>query len=244
MDAAFALRNATLGYGQRKVMEIAELVVPTGGMACLIGPSGAGKSTLLEAIGLMSNTFLPPAAGGTVFQMGSKQYDPLHLWNGPVESLAELRRRHFSFIFQSTNLMPNFTVGENIRMAYQGDSEDLFTERVAALLDRMDLPRDVLDRSTHELSGGQRQRIAFIRALAKDYSVLLADEPTGNLDRRNAVALFGLLREEASQQGRTAVVVTHHVGLANEFGDTIIEIRPGAKGAPSVIVPRKTTTWA
>lgn len=220
-------------------MKIVDLEVPAGGLVCVIGPSGAGKSTLLEALGLMSNTFLPSTGEPAQLMVGSDRFDPHALWAGPVAELARLRRERFSFIFQSTNLMPNFTIGENIRMAHQGAGGGAFNRKVEELLDRLDLSRDVLDRATFELSGGQRQRIAFIRALAKDYSVLLADEPTGNLDQPNAVALFGLLCSEVARENRTAIVVTHHLDLAEEFGDVILEIHPGENGAPGRVEFRK-----
>ena len=172
--------------------------------------------------------------------VGTDRFDPHALWAGPVAELAQLRRDRFSFIFQSTNLMPNFSIRENIRMGYQGEEEAVFDQRVEELLDRMHLPLDILDRATHELSGGQRQRVAFIRALAKDFSLLLADEPTGNLDQQNALSLFGLLHSEVVRQGRTALVVTHHVGLAEEFGDIILEIQPGTDASPAKVIPRKS----
>lgn len=240
MPDALVLSNVSLGYGNRVVLEIPDLKVPAGGMICLIGPSGVGKSTLLEALGFMSNTFLHKPGVETEMWVGSDRFDPHALWAGPVAELAQMRRDKFSFIFQSTNLMPNFTIGENIRMGYQGEDEAVFEQRVQELLDHMHLPLDILDRATHELSGGQRQRVAFIRALAKDFSILLADEPTGNLDQQNALSLFGLLRSEVVRQGRTALVVTHHIGLAEEFGDIILEIQPGTDKSPAQVMPRKS----
>lgn len=243
MEKAFDLRNARLGYGDRAVLEIADLSIPASGMVCLVGSSGVGKSTLLETLGLMSNTFMSTSNEST-FKLGGQVYDPAELWSGPATELARLRRDLFSFIFQSTNLMPNFSIGENIRMANMGELGEQFDQRVLHLLDQMDLPVEILRRSAHELSGGQRQRIAFIRALAKDFSVLLADEPTGNLDDRNARALFGLLRSEVVRQGRTALVVTHHLHLAEEFGDMVLEIQPGTAGGPGTVMTRNERSLA
>ena len=235
MDAAFTLRDLSLGYKGHAALWVEELEIPAGCMVFVIGPSGIGKSTLLETIGLMSNTFLPVRSVKPEFRIGSDSFDPARLWHSERSRLADIRRTRFSFVFQTTNLMPNFSIGENIRMAVQGataDPEDL-DERIGSLLESLELPRSVLERASHELSGGQRQRIAFIRALVKDFSVLLADEPTGNLDLVNSVTLFRVLKQHLAALGRTAVIVTHHVGLAEEFGDHIVEIVRGAGAGPA-----------
>ncbi|MCO5275497.1 MAG: ABC transporter ATP-binding protein [Flavobacteriales bacterium] len=205
-------------------------------LTCIVGPSGVGKSTFLEGVGLMSDTFLPPLAGmRSMIRLGSAELDPMKLWAGDGVALAKLRRSHCSFIFQNTNLMPNFTVEENIKMAQMAGGSETFDQRMTGLLGKVGLPVDVLGRSPQELSGGQRQRVAFLRALAKDFTVLFADEPTGNLDQENAHALFGLLRREVDQGTCTALVVTHHRDLAAEFADQVLEIRPGSDGEPACV---------
>mgnify|MGYP003955158183 CR=1 FL=1 len=231
MVPAFALRDISLGYLGFEVLRVDELVVPQGGMAFVIGPSGAGKSTLLETLGLMSDTFIKGGGGTPEFRIEGEAFAPATLWSAQRRRLADIRRERFSFIFQSTNLMPNFTIWENIRMAsFSGDEpEEDVRARVGSLMDALNLPRHTLDKPAHAVSGGQRQRIAFIRAMVKDYSVLLADEPTGNLDPENAVILFEVLKKSVTDSGRTAVVVTHHVELAERFGDLVIELEPGAR---------------
>jgi len=235
---ALSLHNLALGYDGRVVMDVRHMEVPSGGLVCVIGPSGVGKSTFLEGVGLMSNTFVMAPGAEPELAIAGERYDPQALWAGPVQKLAQLRRERFSFIFQSTNLMPNFTVGENIRMAHQGAGSADFDQRVAQLMDRVGLPVALLGRATHQLSGGQRQRVAFVRALSKEFTILMADEPTGNLDHANAESLFGLLRSEVAQRGRTAVVVTHQLDLAEEFADLILDIVPGGPDAPATIIPR------
>lgn len=243
MEAAFSLRDLALGYNGRAVLETGALELPRGKVIYVIGPSGTGKSTLLESIGLMSNTFLPSAHPGARFCIEGEQLDPSSLWSGDRSRLSTIRRERFSFIFQSTNLMPNFTIGENIRIAaHAGTAPDGLDDRILGLLDAMNLPKNILDKAAHAVSGGQKQRIAFIRALVKDFSILLADEPTGNLDPQNSVVLFRVLKEHLMARQRTAVIVTHHLDLAEDFGDMILRIEPSADPeAPAHVVVQRST---
>jgi len=237
MPSAFTLQNLYLGYGGKAVLHIDRLEVPEGQMVFVIGPSGVGKSSLLETIGLMSDTFISTGTCEPVLWIGDDRFDPHTLWHTERHRLSEIRRQRFSFIFQSTNLMPNFSIGENIRMAFQGDAskQDELDQRIGHLLTEMNLPPEVLNKEAHAVSGGQRQRIAFIRAMVKDFQVLLADEPTGNLDHENSLAVFRVLKEHLRAHGRTAIIVTHHVDLAREFGDMVLEIRPGSDGEPATV---------
>jgi ABC-type lipoprotein export system ATPase subunit len=242
MDTAFSLRDLALGYNGKAVLETGALDLPRGKVIYVIGPSGTGKSTLLESIGLMSDTFIPLPGRDAQLWIEGERYDPRALWNGDRSRLSAIRRERFSFIFQSTNLMPNFTIGENIRIAAHADGTvDGLDDRIHGLLDEMNLPRGILDKAAHEVSGGQKQRIAFIRALVKDFSILLADEPTGNLDPQNSVALFRVLKQQLAARQRTAVIVTHHLDLAQEFGDIILRIEPPGDGeGPARVTVQKT----
>lgn len=244
MEPAFRLRDLSLGYQGKVVLETGDVDIPRGKVTCVIGPSGTGKSTLLESIGLMSDTFLPTAGGHPQFWVEGEQMDTRTLWSAGRERLSAIRRERFSFIFQSTNLMPNFTIGENIRVAARSEGPaDGVDERLDNLLHAMSLPTDILLKQAHAVSGGQKQRIAFIRALVKDFSILLADEPTGNLDPGNSVALFRALKEHLTGRGRSAVIVTHHLDLAEEFGDMVLAIVPRSSG-PARIEVRKAPTPA
>jgi len=238
-DAAFHLKDLSLGYQGREVLWLDEVVVPQGRMVFVIGPSGAGKSTLLETIGLMSDTFITKEGTHPAFRIKGEAFAPERLWREDRGRLSLLRREHFSFIFQSTNLMPNFTIGENIRMAAfeHGENGAAADERIRELMDALQLPMGTLDKPAHAISGGQRQRVAFIRALVKDFSILLADEPTGNLDPENALILFHVLKDRVVASGRTAVIVTHHLELADRFGDVILEL-VAAKGTAQAATVR------
>lgn len=241
MAPAYALRDLCLGYQGHPVLRVQELEIMQGGMVFVLGASGTGKSTLLESIGLMSNTFMAEPGTQPAFSIDGTSYDPMTMWGDPSVDLTRIRRERFSFIFQNTNLMPNFTIGENIRMACFGhtQSEDDLDRRIMDLMDSLNLPHDTLEKPAFAVSGGQRQRVAFIRALVKDFSVLLADEPTGNLDPENAVVLFEVLKRQVAQRKATAVIVTHHVELAERFGDAIIELeadRPHADRPATVRV--------
>lgn len=240
MVPAFHLKDLALGYGGLEVLRVPDLIIPQGRMVFVIGRSGTGKSTLLESIGLMSDTFIRRPGAKPQLYIEGACLDPVALWEKDREQLARIRRERFSFIFQSTNLMPNFTIGENIRMAAFSDGMDehAMQDGVAVLMDALGLPRATLEKPAHAVSGGQRQRVAFIRALVKNFSVLLADEPTGNLDAANAITLFQVLKDQVSRRRATAVVVTHHLELAERFGDLILDLRSTADEHAEVHVHR------
>jgi len=213
------------------------LDIPRGKLVFIVGVSGGGKSTLIETLGLMNHTTKFEQLGGVVkfFPRGAGAVDLLELWDRNDDAvLSDFRQRYFSFIFQQTNLMPNFSSGENmlITALFAGSDRKAAETKVRQLMKDIDLPARAFDAPIQELSGGQRQRLAFIRALVADFQVLFGDEPTGNLDSATARECFRLLRRELRDLNRTAIIVTHDLDLAAEFADLIIPIslEKGADG--------------
>ncbi len=173
------------------------LTIEKGEFIAIVGTSGSGKSTLLSLLG-----GLDTPSGGKVYINGCDIYK---LSN---EKLAEYRRQHIGFIFQNYNLIPVFTALENILMPVLLDGRKINAHHVNELLDVL----GIADRIHHlpgELSGGQQQRVAVARALVNYPSIVLADEPTGNLDKNSARELMKLLLETKKIQDQTLVIVTH-----------------------------------
>jgi len=181
------------------------------------GTSGSGKSTLLNLLGGLDR----PTSGEVVFD--SKPLGPF-----TKKQMARYRRFSVGMIFQNFNLIPTMTAAENVRLAlaFGGVRGKDRTERAAALLARVGLA-DRIDHRPSEMSGGEQQRVAIARALANRPRVLLADEPTGNLDSTRARELLALLREMVSRDRLTVLLVTHDHELASSFADRIITMRDG-----------------
>ena len=170
----------------------------------IIGASGAGKTTLLSLLaGLDSPT------GGAVLYEGE---DIL------TKGLNDHRRNHVSLVFQEYNLIDYLTAEENVKLGG--------TDRPEELLSKVNLPKEAWKRNVMKLSGGQQQRVAIARALASKAKVLLADEPTGNLDEQTAEGIIALLKRTAHELGKCVIVVTHSKYLANE-ADEIVQIADG-----------------
>ncbi len=175
-----------------------------GSFWAVMGASGSGKSTLLNLLGCLDR----PTSGR--FSLGGKDISLLD-----DDELSELRLRHLGFIFQSFNLIPQMSLSENIELPlyYQGYHAHESVSRALELAERVGLG-DRLDHRPTELSGGQQQRVAIARALANDPDILLADEPTGNLDTETSGQIMSLLTE-LNQQGKTIIMVTHERDIAN-----------------------------
>ena len=170
----------------------------------IIGASGAGKTTLLSLLaGLDSPT------GGTVLYEGE---DIL------TKGLNYHRKNHVSLVFQEYNLIDYLTTEENVKLGG--------TDKPEELLSKVNIPKEAWKRNVMKLSGGQQQRVAIARALASNAKVLLADEPTGNLDEQTAKGIIELLKQTAHELGKCVIVVTHSKYLANE-ADEIIKINDG-----------------
>ncbi len=193
-----------------KALDNVTLEIERGDYVSIVGPSGSGKSTFLLTFGGM----LSPASG-TVCVDGQSLYEL------SPEKRATLRREKIGFVFQTFNLVPYLTALENVQiplfLARLGDAEQ--KRRAAALLERMGLG-DRLDHKPSELSVGQQQRVALARMLANDPPVILADEPTGNLDPETSEAILGFL-QELNDEGRTLVMVTHDMNAAGKAKRTL-----------------------
>lgn len=229
----YDISNLLCAYpGSGAVLEVSKLTLPAGKTIFILGKSGYGKSTLLETLALMSNPivrgsirFSPPSGRSSV------PYELASLWKeGNSRALANIRSRHFSFIFQQTNLMPNFSVLENVYISrmIQGVSREECIQEAYKILDRIGLERSKAQAKVAELSGGQRQRLAFARAVISDFDVLFGDEPTGNLDEGNALELMSIISDfigtVAQEPAKSAIIVSHQIDLALQFADIIVLI--------------------
>ena len=209
-------RNVVKSFGDVQVLKGIELAIPSGGITAVVGASGAGKTTLLQILG----TLLAPDAG-TLTLRGTD------VTRMKGKALAAFRNQHIGFIFQFHRLLPEFNALENVMMPawVAGRDDRKARERAERLLRDLGLG----DRLTHApaaLSGGEQQRVAAARALMNEPAVILADEPTGNLDSGNANSLFTLFQELRDREGATFVVVTHNLDLASS-ADQTLHIRDG-----------------
>ena len=199
------LKNVSYAYEKGKaVLQNISGSLETGKMYAILGPSGSGKTTLLSLLG-----------GLDVPTQGSVLFDG---WDITAKSLEHHRRNHISLIFQSYNLIDYMTPLENVRLTAKLDA--------APILERLGLTKDEAQRNVLKLSGGQQQRVAIARALASDAPVILADEPTGNLDADTAEEITAILKESAHGFGKCVVVVTHSGEVAKQ-ADVVLEIKRG-----------------
>jgi len=182
---------------------------------CIVGPSGSGKSSLINILGAMDR----PTKGEVIFEKVplSKLSD---------DKLAELRNRRMGFVFQTINLLNHLTVLENVElpMMVLGIPPKKRRERAIEVLSRF-LPESTFYKKPLEISGGEQQRVAIARALANNPDVILADEPTGNLDSANAQQVAKIFRE-LRDEGRTIIMVTHNLELTN-YADSVVRLRDG-----------------
>jgi putative ABC transport system ATP-binding protein len=192
-----------------------DLLVTAGEFVAIVGPSGSGKSTLMNLIGCLDT----PTDGR--YRLGGEDVAKLDR-----DQLADVRNRRVGFVFQGFNLLPQISAFENVEMplVFGGIAVKDRRDRVAELLGRVGLS-DRMDHKPTELSGGQMQRVAIARALAMRPDVVLADEPTGNLDTSAGGDIMELF-SDLWKQGRTLVVITHDMTLARRAG-RIVEVRDG-----------------
>ena len=232
----FTIENLRCSYDRpykeglsRVVLEIKRLHLKRGKKVFIVGESGIGKSTILETLGMMNNTIVPDKDARFFFhETDGRSTDLLALWHGSDEILSRFRLRNYSFIFQSTNLMRNFTAYENVAYTrmLQGYGRQETFERTRKLLADLGLEHVNEQRMAQELSGGQQQRLAFARAILPDFTVLFGDEPTGNLDPENAQRVMRVLVQKIDElQDASAIIVSHDMKLATTFADVIVKIR-------------------
>ena len=206
-----------MGTNLVTALEHVNMSLDEGEFVAIQGTSGSGKSTLLNLLGGLDR----PTSGEVLFDS-----NPL----GPLtkKEMARYRRHSVGMIFQNFNLITTMTAAENVRLAlaFGGVRGTERRRRAESLLERVGLS-DRMEHRPLELSGGEQQRVAIARALANRPRVLLADEPTGNLDSTRARELLGLLREMVEREGLTVLLVTHDHELASSFADRIIMMKDG-----------------
>lgn len=198
------------------VLEDVSLEIAPGAFVVILGPSGSGKSTMLHMVGCLD---LPTK--GKVF------LDDRDISQMSEDELAQVRGQKIGFIFQQFNLLPNLNALENVMipMIFQGKSESERQKRAGLLLDSLGLTERMKHRPT-ELSGGEQQRIAIARALSNDPEIIVADEPTGNLDSTTGKKIMEILIDLHKNEGKTIVVVTHDPTIAN-YSNQVVHIKDG-----------------
>ncbi len=204
-----------LGKQELKVLKGITLEIFKNEYVALMGPSGSGKSTLMNILGCLDSP-----TGGRYILNGKNAGQMVD------DDLAEIRNKEIGFVFQQFNLLPRLTAAENVALPliYNGTPKKIRNEQALEMLNRVGLA----DRSHHkpnELSGGQNQRVAIARALVNNPSIILADEPTGNLDSKTSVEIMNIF-DKIQADGNTVILVTHEEDIA-EYSHRIIRLRDG-----------------
>jgi ABC-type lipoprotein export system ATPase subunit/YHS domain-containing protein len=204
-----------MGDTEAKILRGVDLNIWTGDFVVIIGQSGSGKSTTLNMIGLLDR----PTSGHIVL----KGHDVDELED---DFRAELRSETFGFVFQQFNLIPWLTAYENITLPLIFAGGEISEEKIKSNFAKVGMAEQRLLHRPHELSGGEQQRVALLRALANDPEIIIADEPTGNLDSGTSNKILELLMDLNKAQGKTLVIVTHDSAIA-EMADQVITIKDG-----------------
>ena len=202
------------GDTQVKALDGVDLTVENGEFVAIVGTSGSGKSTLLHMLGGLDRP-----TGGSVLVEGRD------IFALKDEELTIFRRRKIGFVFQSYNLVPVLSVYDNIVLPIQLDGGRVDETYVDQVIEAMGLEQ-MLDRLPNQLSGGQQQRVAIARALATKPAILLADEPTGNLDSRTSQDVLSLMKTTGQKFAQTMVMITHNEEIA-QLADRIVRIEDG-----------------
>ncbi|UKT65669.1 ABC transporter ATP-binding protein [Pedobacter mucosus] len=208
-------RKYVIGSEVIHALKSVSLDINKGEFVALMGPSGSGKSTLMNILGCLDTP-----STGTYILNGT---NVSHMSD---DALAEVRNQEIGFVFQTFNLLPRSTSLDNVALPliYAGNSKKDRDARAAKALENVGLGNR-MDHKPNELSGGQRQRVAVARALINDPSIILADEPTGNLDTKTSIEIMGLL-EEIHSKGNTIILVTHEEDIA-QHAHRIVRMRDG-----------------
>jgi len=217
------------GKNEVKALDRVTLTISAGEFVAIAGQSGSGKSSLLNVLGCLDR----PTSG-------RYRLDDVDVASLDDDALSELRNAKIGFVFQSFNLLPRTTALENVELPLLYSQRPFERRRAEAALDTVGLG----DRKSHfasELSGGEQQRVAIARALINDPALVLADEPTGNLDSRAGLEIMALL-QDLNRKGRTIVMVTHDPALA-EHAQRIVRVKDGRiEGDAAVTAPREAGT--
>jgi putative ABC transport system ATP-binding protein len=208
-------RDFALGDEIVYVLKGIDLEINKGEYVALMGPSGSGKSTLMNLLGCLDT----PTSGNYI--LNGKDVSQMH-----DDELADIRNKEIGFVFQTFNLLPRTTALDNVAlpMVYAGYSKTERRARASKVLTQVGLD-DRMDHQPNQLSGGQRQRVAIARALVNNPSIILADEPTGNLDSKTSEEIMALL-DQIHKNGNTIIVVTHEEDIA-AHANRIIRLRDG-----------------
>jgi len=203
-------------FGNIEVLKGINLNIERGELVSIVGASGAGKTTLLQIIGTLSN-----------FDKGEIIINNININNLKDRQLSKFRNQNIGFVFQFHHLLPEFSALENVSLPLliQKKPKAIAEEKAKEILSFLNLDHR-LTHKPHQLSGGEQQRTAIARALVTSPSVILADEPTGNLDSQNTRDIISLLKELQKKMNQTIIIVTHNLELANAT-DHIFSIRDG-----------------
>ncbi|MBS1645424.1 MAG: ABC transporter ATP-binding protein [Bacteroidetes bacterium] len=221
-----AARNLTKTYGTLKVLDNVSLSVAAGEMLSIIGPSGAGKSTLLHLLGALDKP-----------DSGQVRLGDLDVFSLSPARQAKFRNEQIGFVFQAHHLLPEFNAVENVAMPLwiAGKQKNAAIQTASVMLEKVGLAGRIHHKPS-ELSGGEQQRVAIARALVNQPKILMADEPTGNLDTANALAIHRLFLNLQQELKQTIVLITHNESLAAQTDRTLV-MRDGA-----VVEERKHNT--
>ncbi len=197
---------------KRQVLKNISLVIPDGELVAIHGESGSGKSTLLYILSTLDTDF-----------QGDLKIKDQNIKTLGASALTDFRNKHIGFVYQFHYLLPEFNVLQNVMlpaMKLSKKAKEEIIEDALGLLDEMGM-REYAKRPAYQLSGGQQQRVAIARALINNPSLIIADEPTGNLDQKNSHLIFNLLKEITENKGKTVVIATHNSTMYRNSHKTI-----------------------